>query len=173
MACSVIKGDDVSGLRIFSERLPVGMEPQLKAVIDEAFSAKGIQLSTDQDTAAALGMLGNLYPNTEMVKEVEYWLPKETPTQQKAAPEQREVAPAKPTEPEYCYGVISRLNWSERTGVITGDNGDTYTFRYPDLADPALSKAIQECLRSDASRQLLSFAKRRLTPPISEEPLVI
>lgn len=149
LACSVIKGDDVSGLRIFSERLPVGMEPQLKAVIGEAFSAKGIQLSTDQDTAAALGMLGNLYPNTEMVKEVEYWLPKETPTQQKAAPEQREVAPAKPTEPEYCYGVISRLNWSERTGVITGDNGDTYTFRYSDLADPALSKVIQECLRSD------------------------
>lgn len=149
LACSVIKGDDVSGLRIFSERLPVGMEPQLKAVIGEAFSAKGIQLSTDQNTAAALGMLGNLYPNTEMVKEVEYWLPKETPTQQKAAPEQREVAPAKPAEPEYCYGVISRLNWSERTGVITGDNGDTYTFRYQDLADATLSKAIQECLRSD------------------------
>lgn len=153
LACSVIKGDDVSGLRIFSERLPIGMEPQLKAVIGEAFSAKGIQLSTDQDTAAALGILGNLYPNTEMVKEVEYWLPKETPTQQKAAPEQREAAPAKPTEPEYCYGVISRLNWSERTGVITGDNGDTYTFRYPDLADPALSKAIQECLRSDLGRK--------------------
>lgn len=149
LACSVIKGDDVSGLCIFAECLPVGMELQLKAVIGEAFSAKGIQLSTDQDTAAALGMLGNLYPNTEMAKEVEYWLPKETPTQPKVAPEQKEVAPVKPTEPEYVYGVISRLNWSEHTGVITGDDGITYSFRYQDIADATLAKTIQECLRSD------------------------
>ena len=45
--------------------------------------------------------------------------------------------------------MISRLNWSERTGVITADNGTAYSFRYQDIADAALSKDIGECLRSD------------------------
>lgn len=149
LACSVIKGDDISGLRIFSERLPAGMEPQLKAVIGEAFSAKGFQVSSDQDATAAMEILAKLYPNTEMSKEVEYWLPKESSVPECAAPEQKEAAPTKPAAPEHYYGVISRLNWSERTGVITGDNGTVYSFRYQDIADTTLAKAIQECLRSD------------------------
>lgn len=149
LACSVIKGDDISGLRIFSERLPVGMEPQLKAVIGEAFSAKGFQVSSDQDASAAMEILAKLYPNTEMGKEVEYWLPKESSVPECAAPEQKEAAPTKPAAPEHYYGVISRLNWSERTGVITGDNGTVYSFRYQDITDTTLAKAIQECLRSD------------------------
>lgn len=149
LACSVIKGDDISGLRIFSERLPAGMEPHLKAVIDEAFSAKGFQVSADQDTTAALEILTKLYPNTGMGQEVEYWLPKENSVPESTAPEQKEATPTKPAAPEHYYGVISRLNWSERTGVITEDNGNVYTFRYQDIADTTLAKAIQECLRSD------------------------
>lgn len=149
LTCSVIEGSDISGLRIFSERMPIGMEHCLKTVIDEAFSAKGIQLSINQDTAAALGMLGNLYSNTEMAKEVEYWLPKEAPAKQEITSKRSDEASAKPSESEYHHGVISKLNWSDRTGTITEDNGNTYTFRYPDLADSTLSKAIQECLRSD------------------------
>ena len=75
-AC-VIKGEDISGLRVFSQHLPAGMEAQLQKVIAEAFSAKGIKLSAEQDTDAAMTMLSTLYPNTEMGKEAEYWLPKE------------------------------------------------------------------------------------------------
>lgn len=149
LAGSVVKANDISGLRIFSDRMPAGLAPQRKAVISEAFSAKGIQLSADQDADAALTMLATLYPNTEMEKEVKYWLPEEAPAPKDPPSEPKAEAPAKPAEPEYVYGVISRLNWSERTGVITADNGTAYSFRYQDIADAALSKDIGECLRSD------------------------
>lgn len=149
LAHSVIKGDDISGLRIFIERLPEGLESQVNLIIAEAFAEKGFQVSADQDTAAALEILEKLYPGTEMGKEVEYWLPKEANPVNNAVVEEEAVVPPKPAAPEYCYGVISRLNWSERTGIITADNGNSYTFRYQDIIDSTLSKAIQECLRSD------------------------
>ena len=57
LACSVVKGDDVSGLRILYECLPAGMEDQFKSVIAEAFSAKGIRLSAEQEPEAAPSLL--------------------------------------------------------------------------------------------------------------------
>ena len=149
LASSVVNGNDISGLCMFSERLPAKLEPLLKAVIGEAFSAKGIQLSADQDVTAALSMLGALYPSMKLAEEFKYWLPNEKSTQQNPVCKPAEEASAKPAEPEHSYGVISRLNWSEHTGIIMDDNGATYTFRYQDIADAALSKAIQECMRSD------------------------
>lgn len=148
LTVSVIKGDDISGLRIFSQRLPAGMEAQLQKVIAEAFSAKGIKLSVEQDTEAAMTMLSTLYPNTEMGKEVEYWLPKEQ-TETKSAPETKPALPPKPVEPEIFYGAITKLNWSNSTGFITGENGETYTFRYQDIVDAPLSQVIKECQRTD------------------------
>ena len=71
LTASVIKGDDISGLHIFSQRLPAGMKAQLQKVFTEAFSAMGIMLAAEQDTEAAMTMLSTLYPNTEMGKEVE------------------------------------------------------------------------------------------------------
>lgn len=148
LASSIVKAEDISGLLIFKDHLPSGFEAQLKTVINEAFSAKGIKITADQDVAAALSMLGSLYPNKEMVEEVTYWLPEEGKTPQTEI-EKKTETPAKPIEPQYVYGTISRLNWSEKTGTISGDDGNTYSFRYQDIVDTALSKAIQECLRSD------------------------
>ena len=147
LACSVIKGDDISGLRIFSQRLPEGMEPQLRTVIREAFAAKGIQLSATQDTEAALAMLATLYPNKEMEKEVINWLPLEE--EQKKSEKPDLPNPPIPSKPVELYGVISKLSWSEHTGTITGDDGSAYTFRYTDLAEPNLAKAISQCMRTD------------------------
>lgn len=156
LAASVIKGDDVSGLRIFAERLPAGMEAQLRSVIDGAFSAKGIKLSAEQDTQAALAMLATLYPNTGMGKEVEYWLPGEDagaqasdPDHQDGADQKAEPVPPRAAEPEILYGSITKLNWSNGTGFITGENGETYTFRYQDIVDTALAAVIRECQRTD------------------------
>lgn len=155
-AC-VIKGEDISGLRVFSQHLPAGMEAQLQKVIAEAFSAKGIKLSAEQDTDAAMTMLSTLYPNTEMGKEAEYWLPKEKKEQKtyfdnKKVEEKQDdepVPPPKPAEPELFYGSITKLNWSNSTGYITGENGETYTFRYQDIVDAPLAQVIKECQRTD------------------------
>ena len=151
LACSVVGGEDVSGLRIFSQRVPAYLKARLDEIIAEAFSAKGLQMAGDMEPADALEKLAALYPNTAMAEEVEYWLPVEE-AQAPAQPQQSVPAPApvpKPAEREQVFGVITRLNWSERTGLITGDNGTVYTFRYQDISDPNLTKAINECLRAD------------------------
>ncbi len=149
LACSIVKCDDISGLRIFSKHLPDGMESLRKVLINEALAAKGFQVSVDQDAATAMEILAKLYPNTEMGEEVKHWLPPEQGGLEKAVPEQNKAAPAKPAAPVYRYGTISRLNWAEQTGVITGEDGNLYTFRYQDIADTSLAKAIEDCLRSD------------------------
>lgn len=148
LASSVVKAEDISGLLVFKDHIPSGFETQFKTVINEAFSAKGIKITTDQDIDAALIMLGSLYPNKEMAEEVKYWLPEEEKTPQTEIEKKAEI-PEKPVEPQYAYGIIARLNWSEKTGTISGDDGNTYSFRYQDIVDATLSKAIQECLRSD------------------------
>ena len=156
LTASVIKGDDISGLRVFSQHLPAGMEAQLQKVIAEAFSAKGIKLSAEQDVEAAMTMLSTLYTKTEMVKEVEYWLPEEqtgknTGSDNKVEDKKDEepAPPPKPAEPEIFYGSITKLNWSNSTGFITGENGETYTFRYQDIVDAPLAQVIKECQRTD------------------------
>lgn len=149
LASSVVKGDDISGLSIFDSRLPSGYEQHLRAVINEAFAAKGIHITADQNTESALNMLANLYTKTEMAEEVNYWLPEESTTSQPVAAESKPETVAKPAEPKFIYGVIARLNWSDHTGTIRGDNGNSYSFRYQDIKDAELAKVIQECLKSD------------------------
>ena len=154
LASGVVKGDDISGLPIFHKRLPNGFEPYLKSVISEAFAAKGIHITADQDIDSALNMLATLYAGSEMADEVNYWLPTEEPAPQGHSAEAKSEVVVKPAEPEFYYGVISRLNWSDRTGSISGDNGNNYTFRYQDIKDATLSKTIQECLKSDLDGKL-------------------
>ena len=157
LACSVVRGDDISGLRILKQHLPAAMADVIQKVIAEAFSAKGIQLSAKQDLDAAMTMLSTLYPNTEMGKEVKYWLPKDK-NEQNAGSDNKKVedkqdeesAPSpKPVEPALFYGSITKLNWSNSTGFITGENGETYTFRYQDIVDAPLAKVIRDCQRTD------------------------
>lgn len=149
LAHSVIRSEDISGLRVLLRQLPAGMEAQLKQIIEEVFTAKGFHISANQDADDALEILEKLCPGGEMGKEAEYWLPRQTDTPACTVPARKEDSPAKPAKPEQCYGVISRLNWSEHTGIITGEDGRTHPFRYQDIADAALAKTIRECLRSD------------------------
>ena len=149
LACSVVKGDDISGLRIFKQRMPAGMADVIQKIIAAAFSAKGIQLSAEQDMDAAMTMLSTLYTQTEMGKEVEYWLPKDAAAKNNAGQDSKPVPPSKPAEPEIFYGVISKLNWTNDTGFIAGENGSEYTFRYQDIADVQLAKVIKDCQRTD------------------------
>lgn len=150
LASSVVKGDDISGLKLFRDRLPAGFESHLQAIVKDAFSAKGIQIPEGQNMDAAFSMLSTLYPNSEMAEELKYWLPKEVEETLQTVSEENPVQPSvKPAAPKSYHGVISRLNWSEHTGTITGEDGTLYSFRYQDIADSTMLKAIEDCMRSD------------------------
>lgn len=161
LACSMVEGNDISGLTIFKERMPANMEGTLKALITEAFAAKGIRFSEEQNIEASLAMLGTLYTNADVAKEVEYWLPKEKTTQKTTAQNttvQGKVFPA-PIE-ENLYGVISKLTWTNNTGVITGENGVQYTFRYQDISDAHLAQVIKDCHLTDLGGKIYAVKFR-------------
>lgn len=149
VANSVVKSEDISGISVFYDHLPQGLEEYLNAIISNAFAAKGIQLSSDQNIPDALNMLKTLYTANEMGKEVTAWLPKEEIAEKKTTIADKQPDPPKPAEPEFVYGTISRINWSDHTGTIIDDDDATYTFRYKDITDTALLKEIQACLRAD------------------------
>lgn len=155
LAISMVKTNDVSCLRILSEHLPDGAAAYLQTLINAAFTAKGFQLSTVQDTASALNTLETLYPGTDMAKELGEWDlaaasgPAQRPTPKPApAHHPASTADSQP-DPAFCCGRIASLRWMDESGVIAGDDGKTYIFQYKDIADAALSKTIRECLRSD------------------------
>ncbi len=155
LAAGVVKTEDISGLKILRDRLPSGFESHLQALIQAAFSAKGIQVSERQNPGDALALLSTLYPNREMEEEITCWLPaeqkqpvgsdKEEETEEETGPN----GPEKAAAPQLFHGFITRLSWSEHTGTITGDDGTLFSFRYQDIADGAMQKEIQACLRSD------------------------
>lgn len=149
IANSVVKANDISGISVFYEHFPQKIEVHLNAIISGAFAAKGIQLSADQNIPDALNMLKTLYPNDTMGNEVAAWLPKEEISENKTASKDKQPDPPKSAEPEFAYGTISKISWSDHTGIITDDDGVTYTFRYKDITDALLAKEIQACLRGD------------------------
>ena len=180
LAGSVVKSGDASGLPILCEKQTESLAPRFKELVGSAFAAKGVQVTLDQDPTAELNLLATLYTGTEMAEEVQYWLPEEEKAAPAAAqpqpaavkiPEPQPEAPAKPAEPELLYGRITRLSWSEKTGTLTGDDGNAYTFRYQDIEDPNLLSAIQACMRSDLGGKtyMVKFyaqknAAKRITP---------
>ena len=166
LASSVVKGDDASGLKVLAEHLPKEQRASLECIVVAALEARGIRMTAEQVSESTLSLLTTLYLGKEMGKEAENWLP--------AAKEPEGPKSSAPSEPEERYGIITRLNWSDHTGIITDENGDAYTFRYKDIADAALAKTIGECLRADLDGKLYSVkfqveknAARNVLPDIS------
>lgn len=174
---SVVNGNDVSGLRVLSNRLPEGMKPHLQAVIHDAFAIKGLEPAT-LEVAPALAMLTTLYPNMEMAQELQYWLTDESapePKSPQSKPEP-EKTPAAPAKPEFLYGSITRLNWSDHTGIITDQNGTPYPFRYQDILDDDLSKTIYDCLRADLGGKIYNvrfIVKRNTAQNIQKDATLV
>ena len=148
LAHSMMNAEDCSGLFLLAEQMPQNFAPYLNQLISEACTVKGIPLAPGQDISSALKTLSAMLTGKEMAEEVQAWLP-EKEASAEAAPSSAPAAPAKPAAPVQLCGTITRLNWSEHTGTITGDDGATYTFRYADIEDANLKKAIEDCLRSD------------------------
>lgn len=147
LASAVERTGDASALRPLYDRLPAERSARLEPVIRGLLAGKGVQAAPGQGVSGALDALEALYPKGEMALELRPWLeedgddPSGVP---KAAEEPQSAAP-----PRFLYGVISRLRWMERAGVITGDDGERYPFRYEDVSDAPLAKALSECLRAD------------------------
>lgn len=176
VANGVVKANDISGISVFYDHLPKGMELNLNAIISDAFAAKGIQLSSDQNIPDALNMLKTLYPTNEMGKEVTAWLPMEEIAKKKTTIEDKQPDPPKPAEPEFVYGTISRINWSDHTGIITDDNDATYTFQYKDITDAVLAKEIQACLRADLDGKVYTvkfFAEKQSAKNIMTDTTLV
>lgn len=148
LACSVVNGEDISGLRVLSKYLSSSLEELFWKVTEEGFLARGLQVPEERDAAAALELLAPHYPNTGMGEEAERWIPEDLPLQPESAA-QPEPEPEPEPDPETFYGTIARLHWVNCTGVIAGENGNDYSFRYQDIVDPQLAGVISECKMGD------------------------
>lgn len=143
----IVKGNDISGLRILKERLPDGFEPYLKEMTGDLFLAKGLQAVGEQGGQDVIQTLETMYGRGEMLEELQYWLG-DGEKEQDTPDTPIQSAPA-PVKPQYTYGAISWLNWGDHKGKIQGEDGVTYTFAYPDIADDTLRKTVETCMRSD------------------------
>lgn len=144
LSASSVKSNDMSGLHVLHRRLPGVSDHNLKMLIKEAFANKGVQVSPSQMIEDSLRMLDTLYTNCEVEEEINRWLPEDS--------QEEIIQPttlAQPNDLAYESGIISRLNWVDHTGVITGESGESYRFRYQDISNPDLKDAIEECMRSD------------------------
>lgn len=157
IATSIVKADDASCLAVIQDHLPPEKNSLLLILIKEAFAAKGIRLSADQEIMPSLQMLGTLYPGKEIYEELARWLPESGTNAPEAGAacsadasdtDGAEEAPEESSD-LFFHGVISRLNWADKTGVITGEDEETYKFAYKDILDAALLKKIEGCLRAD------------------------
>ena len=136
LASSIIKSNDVSALPVFQEHLPDRLTARMNELLDEVFAVKGIQRSVAQDFTMAMNLLGTLYPNQGMKEKTIAWLPQGT------------SAPA-PVEKVYRYGSIHKVLWMNQTGIIMGEDGQEYTFRYQDISETSLRKKVEQAMRSD------------------------
>lgn len=173
IASSVVNSDDASCLDVIKKNLPKEKRTILGTLIIEAFAAKGIKLSTDQDTASAIQMLATLYPNVGMRKELVKWgldCDQDT-TEQDDASVVEETSEAEETvevQPSLFHGVISRLSWADKTGTIKGEDEETYSFAYKDISDMSLLKKIEGCLRADMNGAVY-FVKYRAIGSAAKE----
>lgn len=160
LSTAVVKANDATALPILYKHMPAGFEDLFRQVIEDALDAKSISNASHQDLPAILELLKQSCPGTsgaEMGDEVEYWF-SENDTQSTPTAVQEQQKPVEPVttepvqkndEPQCLYGIITWLNWSERTGTIKDEDGNSYTFRYQDIKDDALSKIITTCMRGN------------------------
>ena len=160
LAKSCTKSDDISGLHILNERLPGGGEGLLRPVLNAAMEYKGLSLSGNPSIREYFRVLDSAYPGRQVEEEILRLLPSKDsaarPAVDGATAEADEVYDG---DGEVVYGSISKLFWTNHTGVVTGDNGETYSFEYTDIVDPDLRKTISECYSSNLNGKsyLISF----------------
>lgn len=159
LSTSIVNGNDASCLPVLKQYLPEEKLPHLNTLIKEAFAAKGIALSVEQDTDASLQMLATLYPNTAVREELvkrgfdgrQLHSSEEAPPEKEAPEKEEPQSPEKPKKaelPEF-HGSIVQANWADKTGKIIGEDTETYKFAYKDLADSALQRKIEAYQRAD------------------------
>lgn len=140
---SVTKARDLSALPVLDQQLSGDRRALLDQLLQTVCRNQGVHPGQGQTVADILVLLMPQYPGQEM-RAVLCALGGEP-----EKPEDDAAGRSPESEQAWIHGVISRLRWSERTGVITGDDGNDYTFCYNDITDPVLSKKIESCMRAD------------------------
>ena len=156
LADAIVQTGDISGLKVLLRYLPEKLEPMAWELMGDLFAAKGIKVSAERNRETELQLLQTLYTGTQMGEEAVNWLPKDLLQQEKrpaqTAQEVRESGEAPEPQREVRteqWGTIQRVDWSGETGIILGDDGKSYTFRYKDLANAGMEKEIRDLMRAD------------------------
>lgn len=153
LAKAVVKTGDISGLKLLLRYLPEQMEPMARELLADLFEAKGMKVGTDRNRETELQLLQTLYTGEGMGAEAAKWLPEDLvkAERQRSMPAAAVPAPVQKQEikPEPMWGVLTRADWSSHTGIIRGDDGRDYTFRYEDLANAEMEKEIRQSMRAD------------------------
>ncbi len=152
-AKAMAASDDASGLRLLHRHGGPKRKPELQKLIQEGFTQKQIQGWQQLSTEQALDRLEQIFSGRAIAQEVTCWLSDEERAMD--APAARVVPASAPVAAAVkASGLITRLSWADQTGVITTDDGASCTFRYADIASPALAKTIGECMRADLGGHL-------------------
>lgn len=147
---SIEKENDASCLTILEKHLSAEKRPHLSTLIQKAFESKGIKLEARLDTAKAILTLSTFYPEKRFEEELLHWYPETQKTEPPAEPAKENTEPDESASSDGLFhGIVSRLNWADKTGVITGEDEETYKFSYKDISDASLLKKIESCLRAD------------------------
>ena len=147
---SMEKEDDASCLSILDKHISSSNRKHMVTLIQKAFECKGIKLAAQLDITRAILTLGTFYPQKKFEEELLHWYPEPQPGGTPADPDTEDTDPGTIEAVDNLFhGVISRLNWADKTGVITGEDEESYKFSYKDISDSTLLKKIEACLRAD------------------------
>ena len=148
-AKAMAEADDAGFLSILRKQGGQSRGAQLDALIKEGFTAKNESGWQQLSTADALARLEVLYPGRRLTEELKSWL-----SEEELAPEAPPVPVPPPAPAVRTGGVITRLNWSDETGTVVSDIGESYHFRYADVSSPTLEKTLRGCMRADLNGEL-------------------
>ena len=155
LAHAIVNTGDISGLKLLCDFAGKKYAALLQELTGDLLAAKGIRVTAQQDPTAALALLKPLYTTAVMEEMVVDWLPDDLEKQYlqaKGAPTPKPQSYSQPPVQDKIitmWGVIARVDWCGCTGVISGDDGKEYTFRYKDLANAAMETEIRNCMRAD------------------------
>lgn len=150
LANAVVRTNDVSGLKVLLRHLPQQMEPLAQELLGDLLAAKNLQVGADRNRETELQLLQTLYTGSAMEKAVIRWLPEDLLQEERKRIQPVSVPkPVVEEKPVTQWGVIGRVDWEKKTGIIRGDDGREYTFAYADLANADMKKEIVDSMRSD------------------------
>lgn len=141
LAAGVIRSRDISALELFRTHMDTSHAHVLTDILTEAFWVSNLIPPAGQTDEEALKQLAVHFPGTEMVEELNCWMPTDQPTETPAQ--------AAKIQTKSAFGIISRMNWMDRTGIIIENNGTPRKFQLSNVTEQSLHRKLENCMRAD------------------------